>query len=103
MKIILSIVLFILTLIGVGFLYLYLKYFRPLRPKEEGTEYVAVEKDGTVRELTKDEEGYLKEEFHGADGARPNIKSTYKKDFEWGHSPGFIPRRRVPKNIEIKK
>lgn len=102
MKIVLYIFLFILNAIGIGILYFYLKYFRPLRPKEMGTEYVAVEADGTVRELTKDEEEYLNEEFDNADGARPNIKLTYKKDFDWGHSPGFITRRRVPKHIKIK-
>ncbi|MFK7772804.1 MAG: hypothetical protein AB8F94_11715 [Saprospiraceae bacterium] len=103
MKIALYLLLFILALIGVGFLYIYLKYLRPLRPKEVGTEYVSVEADGTVRELTKDEEDFLQEEFYGADSGRPNIKSNYKKDFDWGHSPGFISRRRVPKHIEIKK
>ena len=72
-----NILFWILGLITVVVLFIYLRYFIPLRENEEGFEYVSVEDDGTVRELSREEQGYLKEEFHPNDGARPYIKSRY--------------------------
>jgi len=88
-----EIVLYIVGIIGVVFLYFHLKYYRPLRPKEEGTEYVSIENDGTVWELDDEQIAYLNETFHGADGGRPNIMLTYKKDLG-DYGGGFIRRRR---------
>jgi len=39
--------------------------------------FIAIEDDGTARELTPDEIQYLNTECHPADGARPYIKSRY--------------------------
>lgn len=73
----------------------------PMRANSSGFKYVHVNSDGTVRELNSDEEQYLNEEFHPADGARPYIKSTY-----WQKTPdrkihGFLQRNRVPWWINI--
>ncbi|WP_282081448.1 hypothetical protein [Aquimarina algiphila] len=87
-------------ILGIGIVYL--RYFIPLRPQENGFEYVHVNDDGTVRELYKDEVEYLNEEFHTTDGARPYIKSRYKSLTPDKRMSGFIQRNRVPKKVEIK-
>ena len=73
----------------------------PLRKNEGGFEYVCVDDDGTVRELSREEQGYLKEEFSPGDGARPYIKSRYNSRTPDGKIGGYIERKRVPQNIEI--
>jgi hypothetical protein len=100
MKIIILII-FISILIIV--LIIYLKYFRALRPTENGFEFVYVEDNGTVRELDNEEVEYLKEEFLPNDGGRPYIKTSYKDLTPDGKIGGFIYRIRVPKNIIITK
>jgi len=90
-------VLIILTL------WIYFKYFLPLRPKEDGFEYVYVENDGTIRELNKEEQKYLSEKFEPNDSGRPYIKSSYGKLTPKGEISGYISRRKVPKKITIKK
>ncbi len=64
-------------------------------------EYVYVNQDGSVRELSPNEQEYLKEEFSPGDGARPYIKSSYKSQDGWGSMSGFIPRKKVPSNVTI--
>src|SRR5205809_7828146 len=81
-------------------IYSYFKY--PfLRKKEEGFKYVYVEFDGSIRELYKEEKDYLKQKFNGADSGRPYIKNTYDQKGPDGRLTGYIPRRRVPQNIDI--
>lgn len=65
-------------------------------------EYVYVEEGGSVRELTREERGYLKEKFAPTDGARPYIKFRYKGKTPDNKIWGFLPRKKVPKNIEIE-
>ena len=91
---IIGIILFIIIAI-------YLRNFVPLRKTGNEFEYVYVEENGTVRELSREEKGYLKETFDPADGARPYIKSRYESKTPDGKIHGFIPRNRVPKRIEI--
>jgi hypothetical protein len=74
----------------------------PMRLSSKGFKYVHVGNDGSVRELDKQEQDYLKEEFHPNDGARPYIKSNY-----WQKTPdqklhGFRKRVHVPWWIKIK-
>lgn len=96
------ITLSIVGAIGIFVLYFYVRHFMPLRPKENGFEYVHVEKDGSVRELDEEEREYLNTEFHGADGARPYIKSRYNQLTPDKKMWGYLPRRRVPRKIVIK-
>lgn len=77
--------------------------FPPLRPKEDGFEYVAVDYDGSVRELYPEEIEYLNQRFQGADGGRPYIKDKYEKRTPDGKIDGYIRRRRIPKEIPIIK
>ncbi len=98
----LSFIGIIVGVIGLTVLVLYLRHFVPLRPKEDGFDYVHVELDGSVRELDEDEKEYLKIEFDAADGARPYIKSRYKSLTPDRKMWGYIPRRRVPQRIKIK-
>ena len=60
---------------------------------EAAFEYVYVNQDGSVRELSPKEQGYLKEKFSPFDGARPYIKSSYKSLDGWGSMSGFISRK----------
>lgn len=99
---VLNIILFIILGIALLTLIIYLKYEFPLRPKEDGFEFVHVELDGSVRELDEDEKKYLMEKFHPNDGARPYIKRSYKQLTPDNKIWGFIKRKRVPKNIKIK-
>lgn len=75
----------------------------PMRFSFKGFKYVHVENDGSVRELDKEEQDYLQEEFHPNDGARPYIKVNY-----WQRTPdkkldGFLKRSRVPWWIKIEE
>jgi predicted metal-dependent hydrolase len=97
------IISFIVTIIIIGFIIVYLKYFIHLRPKESGFEYVQVNDDGTVRELYNHEIEYLKTKFHPTDGDRPYIKNRYNSLTPDNKISGFIKRNRVPKKIQIKK
>jgi hypothetical protein len=65
-------------------------------------QFVWVEDDGSVRELTPDELAYLNTEFHPADGARPYIKSRYSARSVDDRLSGFLPRTKVPRRIEIR-
>ena len=97
-----TILYFIIGLIVIAGLFVYLRYFIPLRPKESGFEYVYVNEDGTVSELAEEDIEYLKTEFSPADGGRPYIKSRYHQLTPDKKISGFIMRNRVPKRIEIK-
>ena len=92
----------ILGILVTSGLFIYLRYFIPLRPKEPGFEYVYVNENGTVSELDDEDVEYLKTEFSSADGARPYIKGRYKELTPDKKISGFILRNRVPKKIEIQ-
>jgi hypothetical protein len=62
--------------------------------------FVYVEDDGTARELTKDEIDYLETDFHGSDGARPNIKFDYQQRTPDGRLRGFLERSKLPARIK---
>jgi hypothetical protein len=84
-------------------LYAYFTFFMPLRKRESGFKYVFIQEDGTVRELNHEEEVYLIERFHPADGNRPYIKYRYGQRSPRGEMSGFILRRRIPQHISIVK
>jgi hypothetical protein len=65
-------------------------------------EFVYVNHDGTVRELSENEREYLSEEFAPGDGARPYIKSSYAELNGWGSMSGFLQRSMVPANVEVQ-
>jgi hypothetical protein len=83
----------VLVLAAVAFLFW---KWGPRRPPEPGFEYVYVNQDGSVRELSPGERRYLSEEFHPADGGRPYIKASYESCDGWRSRSGFLTRRRVP-------
>ena len=91
----LSVIVFLILLV-------YFFYFINLRPSTDEFEYVYVNKDGSVRELDIEEQNYLKEDFHGADGNRPYIKLRYNQRACNGEISGYIRRVRVPKKISIR-
>jgi len=63
--------------------------------------YVYINQDGSARECSNGEREYLSQNFHPADGARPYIKSSYRKRDGWGSQSGFLLRRKVPRRIKI--
>ena len=65
------------------------------------SDYVYVNLDGSVRELTEDEQDYLSEEFHPLDGARPYIKQFYYQLTPDHKIHGFLRRDAVPPHIAI--
>jgi len=93
-----------LIVILILFIWIYWHLKNPLlREKEPGFQYVYVEDDGSVREVSKEDEDYLTQRFDPTDGARPYIKSSYRERTPGGKLSGFIDRRRVPKKITISK
>jgi hypothetical protein len=75
---------------------------RSRRHKENGFRYVYVNRDGSARELTADEQEYLSEKFSGGDGGRPYIKFRYESLTPDGRISGFLERRQLPARIEIQ-
>ncbi|MCE3225608.1 MAG: hypothetical protein K0S32_159 [Bacteroidetes bacterium] len=74
----------------------------PRRKKEQGFEFVYIEKDGTVRELNGNEEDFLNQPFFPGDPNKPYIKRNYDDRLN-GDISGFILRERVPATIKIRK
>jgi hypothetical protein len=74
---------------------------RSRRSIEPGFEFVYVNQDGSIRELSPEEQTYLSNEFSGADSGRPYVKSSYESRDGWGSRSGFVERRKIPAQIEI--
>lgn len=64
--------------------------------------FVYVNQDGSIRELSPDEQEFLSHSLHPADGGRPYIKSSHSSQDGWGSVSGFLPRSRVPRSIVIE-
>lgn len=75
---------------------------RPRRPLEPGFEFVHVNHDGSVRELSPEERAYLTAEFSPGDSGRPYVKTFYAGRDGWGSRSGFIRRRAVPSHLTIE-
>jgi hypothetical protein len=86
----------------IALIYSYFKW-PLLRLKQDSFKYVAVEYDGSVRELYPEEVEHLSQNYHGADGSRPYIKNSYDEKAPNGNIAGYILRRRVPKDITMIK
>ncbi len=69
---------------------------------QTATKYVYIEDDGTARELEADEIEYLSTTFHGADGARPYIKSSYEQRTPDNRPVGYLLRSKLPDGVEVK-
>jgi hypothetical protein len=67
-----------------------------------GFPYVYVNQDGSVRELSPNEQKYLSTEFSGADGGRPYVKPKYETRNGWGSQSGYLQRNLVPKHLTIE-
>ena len=64
--------------------------------------FVYVEDDGNARELTATELDYLNTEFHGADGNRPYIKYRYSSLTPDRRLRGYLLRKKLPRDIDVK-
>ena len=62
-------------------------------------DYVYVNEDGTMRELTSDEAEYLATLFHPADGARPYVKEDYTSLTPAKKISGFLLRAKLPPHL----
>ncbi len=60
-------------------------------------DYVWIESDGSARELTKEELGYLKEEQDSPLG----FKETYESTNEWAGLEGLLSKRRLPPTVVV--
>jgi len=69
---------------------------------EKRNDFVYVNIDGTIRELTNDEIEYLSKDFHPNDGARPYIKSSYEQLTPDNKICGFLLRKNIPNNMEVE-
>jgi hypothetical protein len=87
-------------LLGFGALWAF--RLRRRRPAGPGFRYVHVEEDGGARELSAEEQAYLEEEFHPADGGRPYIKTWYGTRNPAGSIAGYLRRDRLPPEIRIR-
>ena len=93
-------IVYLLILLVIGRFVIFRSF--PMRLPSRGFKYVHVENDGTVRELNKEEQDYLQQEFHPNDGARPYIKSNYWQETPDKKLHGFLKRIRVPWWIRIQ-
>jgi hypothetical protein len=74
----------------------------PLRKWRESTfDYVYVEEDGNVRELTASEEEFVSAEVFAGGDADRLIKSDYKALTADGRLAGYIQRRRLPRAVRV--
>jgi hypothetical protein len=71
------------------------------RYAENPADFVFIEDDGTVRELTQQERKFLGTAFHPADSGRPYIKSRYGSRTPDGRISGFLPRGLRPRAVQI--
>ena len=69
---------------------------------EARSEFVYVEEDGTVREITLEEAEYLETPFHPADGGRPYIKRGYTARTPSGSLAGFLHRHDAPRSRRME-
>ncbi len=74
---------------------------RSRRPREKGFEYVYVEDDGSVREVTDVERRRLTNEYDEGDSRRPYIKLRYESRDAESRQRGFLRRRQLPPRISI--
>ena len=65
-------------------------------------EYVYVNQDGSVRELSNDERQCLAQRFEPSDGNRPYTKASYEAQDGWGSISGFLPRNKLPPHIAVE-
>lgn len=73
-----------------------------VRPMHSAAEFVYVNQDGSVRELSRDERDYLSQDFHPGDSGRPYIKASYESKDGWGSISGFLPRNGVPRQVMVE-
>lgn len=74
---------------------------RSRRVEESGFEYVYVNDDGTVRELTDAEKRRLSTEFERGDSRRPYVKLRYESRDDLGRLRGFLKRRQLPVGVPV--
>lgn len=60
-----------------------------------------IDVDGSARELTDAEKGYVDTEFSPFDGARPYIKAQYRDRNGWGELSGYLLRTELPDSVPI--
>ena len=65
--------------------------------------FVFVNDDGSIRELTADEQAFLNTEFDMADSGRPYIKSRYSTRTPDGRLGGFLPRSEIPIRFRLAR
>lgn len=80
---------------------MFVSRLRQSRVQDRRFSFVYVNQDGSVREVSPEERGYLSEKFSGGDGGRPYIKPSFESRDGWGSLSGFMARRHVPSGTRI--
>jgi len=65
--------------------------------------FVFVNDDGSIRELSADEEAFLNTNFDPADSGRPYVKSKYSARTPDGRLGGFLPRSEIPIRLRLAR
>lgn len=65
-------------------------------------DYVHVEKNGDVYELSDTDIEHLSFVYEGGDGGRPNINEYYKYRNESDYNDGLFERKKLPEGVKIK-
>ena len=82
---------------------LIVQYFYSYVFGKDNYQFVYVNNDGSIRELSISERIYLQTKYHGAEGDRPYIKSRYEQTTPDNKLNGYCFRNKIPKEIEISK
>jgi hypothetical protein len=78
------------------------KYFDLYIIGKDNYQFVYVNNDGTIREVSLSERIYLQTKYHEADGDRPYIKSNYKQTTPDNRINGYCFRNKIPNGMNIK-
>jgi hypothetical protein len=65
--------------------------------------FVFVNDDGSIRELTAEEQAFLNTEFDMADRGRPYVKQRYSTRTPDGRLRGFLPRSEIPFGLRLAR
>ena len=75
---------------------------RAQRAGTYGGTFVYVDDSGRVRELTAREIEHLNTDFEFGDGNAPYIKSSYYALTFDGRIGGYLPRRKLPRDVQVR-
>lgn len=73
-----------------------------MKASEFDKNFVYVNQDGSVRELTGDERQYLSQEFAPDDSGRPYVKQSFESQDGLGSISGFLHSSKLPQHVLVE-